>query len=114
SIWLYDPASDLITLEASRGWGDEKPAPLKRGQGILGLVVQTGKAIVSRDLRSDPNLTEENRNRIPEGTGGACIPLHAAEKVVGAMFINVRLPRELAANDLSVLNALAEIGGNAI
>jgi putative nucleotidyltransferase with HDIG domain len=34
--------------------------------------------------------------------------------IIGAMFINVHLPREIMASELRVLNALAEIGGNAI
>ncbi len=114
SIWLYDPSTDLITLAGHQGWGSEQLGPLKRGQQIPGLVVQRGKAIVSREFHSDPNIEEENRKVIPPGIGGACVPLHVADTVVGSMFINVRLPRELTADEARVLNALAEIGGSAI
>jgi response regulator RpfG family c-di-GMP phosphodiesterase len=114
SIWLYDPSTDLITLAGHQGWGSEQLGPLKRGQQIPGLVVQRGKAVVSREFHTDPAIEEENRVLIPPGIGGACVPLHVADTVVGSMFINVRLPRELTADEARVLNALAEIGGSAI
>lgn len=114
SIWLYNPSTDLISLETHKNWGDEAVLPLQRGDGIPGLVIQRGKAIIAREFRTDPNIAKKNRAIIPEGIGGACIPLHAAENVVGVMFINVCLPRELTMDEIQILNTLAEIGGNAI
>ena len=46
--------------------------------------------------------------------GGVCLPLRAGQQAVGAMFINVFLPRELTGGELRMLNALTEIGGDAI
>jgi putative nucleotidyltransferase with HDIG domain len=115
SIWLYDPINEVIELKIQRGWNDEYiGSSYKPGEGIPGLVVQLGKAIVATEFRHDENVTEENRNQIPEGVGGACIPLHAEERIVGVMFINVTLPRQLTRAEIRLLNALAEIGGNSI
>jgi GAF domain-containing protein len=114
SIWLYNPSTDLISLETKKNWSDETILSLQRGEGIPGLVIQKGEAINVREFRSDPNIAKKNRDVIPEGIGGACIPLHAAENVVGVMFINVRVPRELTMDEIQILNTLAEIGGNAI
>jgi response regulator RpfG family c-di-GMP phosphodiesterase len=114
SIWLYDPSIDLITLAGHQGWVSDRAGPLKRGQEIPGLVVQRGKAIISREFHSDPNIEEQHRILIPAGIGGACVPLHVGDTVVGSLFINVRLPRELTADEVRVLNALAEIGGSTI
>jgi response regulator RpfG family c-di-GMP phosphodiesterase len=114
SIWLYDPSIDLITLAGSHGWCNERTGPLKRGQEIPGIVVQRGKAIVSREFHTDPTIAEEHRTLIPPGIGGACVPLHVADTVVGSMFINVRLPRELTSDEARMLDALAEIGGSTI
>ena len=115
SIWLYDSSREVIELKTKRGWNEEymgSSYPL--GEGIPGLVVKLGQEIVAREFRSISNVADENRNQIPEGGGGACVPLHAEESIVGVMFINVKLPRELAKAEIRILNALAEIGGNSI
>ncbi len=115
SIWLYEPANNSIELKLQRGWSDESiGSSFPPGEGIPGLAVQLGKAIVAREFCSDLEIPEEIRNQIPKGIGGACVPLHAEENIVGVMFINVTLPRELTSGETRILNALAEIGGNAI
>ena len=67
-----------------------------------------------RELRDDPRIPEEHRARIAPGTGGASVPLAAAGKTFGALFVNVRLPREITADELRVLHALADLGASAI
>jgi putative nucleotidyltransferase with HDIG domain len=115
SIWLYDSTSETIELKTQRGWGDEYiKSSYQLGEGIPGLVVKLGQAIISREFHDDPQVTGENRNQIPKGIGGACVPLHAEDSIVGVMFINVTLPRELTKGEMGILNALAEIGGNSI
>jgi putative nucleotidyltransferase with HDIG domain len=115
SIWLYDPTIDLIELKIQRGWNDEYVgSSYKLGEGIPGLVVKLGKAIIAHEFHNDPQVPEENRDQIPKGIGGACVPLHAEENIVGVIFINVPLPREFTTGVLRILNTLAEIGGNSI
>ncbi len=114
SIWLFDSATNEIHHRTQRGWGEKGIPPIQSGQSIPGYVIEHNEVVVSREFHTDPRASEENRSRIPEGIGGACVPLRAAENVVGVMFINVRLPREITTGELRVLNALAEIGGSAI
>jgi putative nucleotidyltransferase with HDIG domain len=115
SIWLYDSTSESIELKTQRGWNDDYiKSSYQLGEGIPGLVVKLGQAIVAREFRDNPQLTGENRNQIPKGIGGACVPLHAEDSIVGVMFINITLPRELTKGEIRILNALAEIGGNSI
>lgn len=115
SIWLYDSTSEMIELRTQRGWNEEySGSSYKLGEGIPGLVVKLGKAIVAREFHDDPQVTDENPSQFPEGIGGACVPLHAEDRIVGVMFINVVLPRELTNEEIRIINALAEIGGNSI
>ena len=114
SIWLYDPGSAELSMTIQRGWGDEPLSKYPPGQNIPDLVVARGEAIVAREFRSDPRIPAEHRKHIPEGLGGVCVPLSASSKIIGAMFVNVHVPREITTGELRVLNALAEIGGNAI
>jgi putative nucleotidyltransferase with HDIG domain len=115
SIWLYDPARDAIELRVWRGASAENPGSLfQSGEGIPGVVFQRGKPIIARELCTDPQIPEEIRSQIPSGIGGAYVPLHAQQNMVGVMMVNVSLPHELTTGELRILNALAEIGGNAI
>ena len=115
SIWLYDKSTDTINLSIQRGLDVQNLiTSFQLGEDIPGLVVKTGERIISYEYHTDPRISQENRNRIPKGIGGACIPLYSDTQVVGVIFINVRLPREISHSEESMLNALAEIGGNAI
>src|ERR1041384_614935 len=115
SIWLYDSTSEVIELKAKRGWGEEYVGTSYQvGEGIPGQIVKLGRALVAREFRTDPQVAVENRNLIPKNIGGVCVPLHAEESIVGVMFINVSLPRELTKGEIRIVNALAEIGGNSI
>lgn len=115
SIWLYDKSTDTINLSIQRGLDVQNLiTSFQLGEDIPGLVVKTGERIISYEYHTDPRISQENRNRIPKGIGGACIPLYSDTQAVGVIFINVRLPREISHSEESMLNALAEIGGNAI
>ena len=115
SIWLYDPVDETIDLRIQRGGNDESiGSSYRRGDGIPGQVIELGRAIVAADFRQAEHVTEETRSHIAEGTGGACVPLHAEENIVGVMFINVTRPRQLTTGEIRIINALAEIGGNSI
>jgi len=113
-IWLYDPASNQTSLGAHINFSSKDMAGTKQGGEIAALVVNNGQSILSSEFCSDVQIDEQHRNGIPQGIGGICIPLHAAESVTGAMFINIHLPRELTLDEVRILNAFAEIGGNAI
>ena len=115
SIWLYDSTVQIVELKTQRGWNEEYiGSPYRLGEGIPGLVVKLGEAIVAREFRSDSRVNHESRNHIPKDIGGACVPLHTEDNIVGVMFVNVKLPRELTHGEIRIINALAEIGGNSI
>jgi PAS domain S-box-containing protein len=114
-ILLHDPASNELRAGVLRGWFANLPDQiLQPGEGIAGATVAGGQVIVSREFRSDPRTRAVARDWLPEGWGGACVPLRTADEVVGALFASVRLPREIGPQELRLLNTLAEIGGNAI
>ncbi len=115
SIWLYDSISQMVELKTHQGWNEEyigSSYPL--GEGIPGLAVKLGEPIMADEFRMDPRISSESRNHLPKDIGGACVPLRAEENIVGVMFVNVKLPRQLTPGELRILNALAEIGGNSI
>lgn len=114
SIWLLDPVVDRVNLAVQRKWQEQPLSSYPRGQNIPDMVIDGGQPIVAREFRNDPRIPEAHRSRIAPGTGGACVPLSAAGKTVGAMFVNVHLPREITTDEMRVLGALADLGGYAI
>ncbi len=114
SIWLRHPVSNKVYLSEQRQWGAQALNGFPEGREIIEQVIETGQPLIQRDLHNDPRIPEKHRARIPSGIGGACVPLIAAGKTVGAMFINVRLPREITADEMRVLGALADLGAYAV
>jgi len=114
SIWLNDPASDAINLSLQRGGQEDQITSVTSDEAIPELVVKSGEAIISREFHSDMRVPEYQRERMPKDIGGICVPLHSNENVIGALCINVPLPREITPGEVRILNALAEIGGNTI
>lgn len=114
SIWLFDPTTNRMEIAYQQGWDRNLPTFVSPGDDIPGLVLRTRDAVISREYRADPRIPEENHKRIPKNLGGVCIPLHSNEHVIGVVWINVKLPREINSGEVRVLKALAEIGGNTI
>ncbi len=115
SIWLYDPVNEIVELKMQQGVNDRYfGSAFRLGEGIPGLVILKGKGIIAHEFQQAEHVPEANRSHIPFGIGGACVPLHTEDRIVGVMFIPVTLPRELTIGELRILNALAEIGGNSI
>jgi putative nucleotidyltransferase with HDIG domain len=114
SVWLHDPLSNKISMSEQRPGGSGPLSSHPPGYELLNTATESGLAIVVRELRSDPRISREHRSRIAPGIGGACVPLEAAGRNLGALFVNVRLPREITADELRVLGALADLGAYAI
>jgi len=114
SIWLYDPANDSLDLVIQRGGKENQITSGNPGEDVPGLVVRSGEALNSRDFHSDLRIPEHIREHTPKDIGGVCVPLNSNENAIGALCINVPLPREITAGELRILNSLAEIGGNTI
>jgi PAS domain S-box-containing protein len=114
-IWLYDPGSDELLQSVSRDWFVQLPQMSnKPGQGLAGTTFASGEAQFSREFVRDPKVLETNRELIPSGWGGACVPIHSTQEVLGVMMVSVQLPRELTSGEIRVLSTLAEILGIAV
>ncbi len=114
-ILLYDAAHQVLQPMVARGWltsflDDAVPF----GEGMAGSVLASGMPHVSREFASDPLVLSSARHKVPPGWGGAAVPIRTAEANIGAMFVAVRLPRQIQPDELSLLTTLAEMAGNAI
>jgi PAS domain S-box-containing protein len=114
SVWLRDGLNGKIGLAEQRHWEGEALRTFPQASGILEAVIQKGQTVVVRELQSDEAIPEDLRQRMPPGIGIACVPLAAASESLGAVFVSLRLPREITPAELRVLSALADLGASAL
>jgi putative nucleotidyltransferase with HDIG domain len=114
-IWLYDPADGVLKEKVARGWFSSiQEMPVKPGEGIAGTVFKTGQVSLSREYATDPLTLDSTRNQIPNGWGGACVPIRTVRETIGVLFVSVELPRQLQPDAVHLLVTLSEMAGNAI
>jgi putative nucleotidyltransferase with HDIG domain len=119
SIWLHDPATDLLTVRVSRGYGppggDQLAIPAERpGTGLAGMVFANNQAHVSMEFNREPGIPEDIREQMPEGMGGISVPIRADQAPIGVFVVNIFAPREVTEDEVNLLNTMAEIAGSAI
>ena len=118
AVWLHDPVKNELRPAVIRGWATDPEGPPilpeRPGEGINGYAFATGQPFITSDFHQETRLSDIVRQRIPIGMGGASIPIHAGQGVIGTIDINVSLPRELSLDEIHLLTTLSEIAGNAI
>ena len=111
AITLRDPLTDELVLELGRG--DFTTAighRLPSGQGVSGLVIQSGQPYLSNDARHDPNFV---RKDILQGINAfACVPLITHDTTLGILWIG--RATDITQAEVRVLVAIADIAANAI
>jgi signal transduction histidine kinase len=115
-IFLCDEGEQALVLALHRGDFSETFSDLDRfpvGKGFIGRVGETGKAMVSSNLREEmkylrPEVLEAGFRCI------ACIPLSAGGKVMGVMSVATRRERLLGDRELNMLTAIGTWAGIAI
>ncbi len=113
AICLYDPAEGQLGFTTTRGWvGSLDDVFLKPGEGLVGEVFASGKALASREYAKDSRV--KYQGKMPEGWGGVCLPLRAEADVMGVLVVSVPLPREITSEELKLLTSLAEMAGTAV
>lgn len=114
SIWMYDPASNRLVQKLASGIAREiTHTSLSPVEGIAGRTFTTGLVHLSPDLRSDSMLFELNRESIPHGLSGICIPIQSTAGPVGVLTTAFE-PGKHTDEATNLLSILAEITGNSI
>ncbi|MFZ2421054.1 MAG: ATP-binding protein, partial [Anaerolineae bacterium] len=112
AIWLYDPEADELCIAVARGWySDLSARTLKPGEGIAGKVFSTGQIYLFPDFSLDPQARPPRPGQIPPGWGGVCLPIRRGARMVGALFVSVPPTRQIAPEQVKLLESLAELAG---
>jgi PAS domain S-box-containing protein/putative nucleotidyltransferase with HDIG domain len=115
-IWLYHYDSNELRIAIARGWFKElADIPRRPGEGIAGTVFASGQTHISPDFAQDPLGAAPARGaQFPPGWGGACLPIRHGTTTVGVWFVSVPLPRQMAPQQVKLLESLAEMAGAAL
>jgi signal transduction histidine kinase/CheY-like chemotaxis protein len=115
TIFLFDDAREYMTPIIYFGTDSEAVlrVRLRPGEGIAGLVAQTGQAELVNHAERDPRSKHVPGTAvIPESL--LCAPLRARDRILGVLTISREGEREFAPEDLDFLTAVASHAAIAI
>jgi signal transduction histidine kinase len=82
----------------------------KRGEGIVGRVLDSGEAMIFEDVFTDPRyaqLTLSNEAREVQRRFLAALPIKSHSRTVGVIIFNAKGLRKLSADEIELLNSMA-------
>lgn len=113
-IYLVNEARDQLEVVIGSGvFEDEKRVPLKRGEGVAGIVWATGKPLAVEDYSTFPGRAAAYAEMGYHALAGA--PLTAGGQVVGVIGLSYMEPgRTFSADDMARLSRLAQMASLAL
>ena len=112
SIYELDEERNELFIRLARG---EKRAPakkirLKRGEGIAGWVLETGRPMVIQNVKKEKRFSEKYDRITGFSTRSMiCVPLILREKPVGVIqVLNKKTPEPFSEADLEILTTMAQ------
>ena len=120
AITLLDPESETINIKVAHGVSNEsvRQVTYKVGEGITGLVVQTGKEVVVPDISKDPRfLAKTGQRKRAKGQKIAfyCVPIKLEGKTIGAISVDRKVrPADDFESHVRLLEVLATMVAQAV
>ncbi len=109
SLMLLDEAQNVLVLRASQGFGPaytQKPA-LRVGEGIAGLVAQTGQPLAVLDVQQDPRYQHRDTARQEALCSLLCVPLRVRERTSGVFNCYTDQPHTFTPQEVGLFQTLA-------
>ena len=108
SVMLLDEQTQtlhIVSASLMKNLPNRPPILLKRGEGIAGKVVETGKTLYIQDVTKDPNFSNRGTNQ--EGSL-ACVPIITEGRSVGVINFRDNVPGCFGPNDLRFFELIAD------
>ncbi len=110
AIFTLEPGEDELCFRASaRQMLHSEPPPdyrVKVGEGLIGLVAETGKEIVAQDVDMDPRY--RFFDTLPETQSEVTLPIKIEERILGVLDVQSDQMDAFHEADVMVLQALAD------
>ncbi len=115
-ILLLEEQSQTLCYRVHQGLGREyvEGVRLRLGEGIIGCVAQSGKAILLEDISTDPRVAYPTLVNAEGLKTFIAVPLRTKDKVLGVINIASRETRHFTTNDSHLLHAIGDQLGVAI
>ncbi|MBN1123062.1 MAG: GAF domain-containing protein [Anaerolineae bacterium] len=108
-IYMMDEESGLLNLKANVGmFSDQYPAghQLKPGEGMVGWVAQEGKRLIANRVHGEKHYMSLFDKDFSQAK--LCVPIHAANRVLGVLAIQSEQEDAFDENDIRLLETLAD------
>jgi len=109
SLMLLDEHQERLVVKAAFGLpeAEEDRLTLRLGEGISGLVAQTGQAMRVPDIRAEPRCLEQEVFRLQRGSF-ICVPLRLkGREVIGVLNAHKPEPQSFGPGDLDLFQGVA-------
>jgi signal transduction histidine kinase len=115
-ILLLDEETRTLTYRVHRGFSKEyvDGVRLGLGEGIIGSVALSGKAILLEDISTDPRVAYPTLVNAEGLKAFVAVPLRAKDKVLGVINIASRDARSFTSSDIHLLYSIGDQLGVAI
>jgi signal transduction protein with GAF and PtsI domain len=109
SLLLLDEDTGELVLTASYRAGERYQArpSLRIGEGVVGLVAQSGAAIAVPDVLEDPRFLNKEMARVEGLRALLAVPLIVRDKVIGVFNCYKGRPHQFAKEEISLFSTLA-------
>ncbi len=109
SLMLLDEQTGELILTASHRAGEryQSRPSLRAGEGIVGLVAQTGQPIAVPDVLEDPRFMHKEMAREEGLRALLAVPLIVRDKVIGVFNCYKAAPHQFTKDEISLLSTLA-------
>ena len=113
-VFLFNDERDALELRASFATNPGRETAvqtLKRGQGVVGYVAETGEPMIFEDVRADPRYAALSTTRAAVSANlgfFAVIPIKTQAHIYGAILFSAQSPRKLADDETRLLTAMSE------
>jgi len=120
TITLLDPDSETISIKVAHGLSEKskKLGTYRVGEGITGMVVQTGKEIIVPDIAKDPRFLHRTGSRKQakgESIAFFCVPIKLEGRTIGALSVDTRAGSKNDFEDhVRLLNIIATMVAQAV
>ena len=95
----------VVSASLMRDSTSRPPILLKRGEGIAGKVVETGRTLYIRDVTNDPNFSNRGTN---QSGSLACVPIISEGRCIGVINFRDNSPGAFGPNDLRFFELIAD------
>ena len=110
----YDPVRDVMVWSVSCGdYTSPLGTALKKGEGVAGRVLQTGKPITLQFDQRLPSLDSQT-SAPPTERGVVAVPVICGEECLGVLHVLVKPPRDFSPDDVQLLGLFANQAAIAI